>query len=162
VWCERVIEGAHFVEQLERVGKAVGAAEGEDEVGVVDWGWREAEAGHPEEDRVRGGGEVEVGGVDMEEEGERGVGGAAGLGERGHGGGVGDDRGRRRARRGACGGAREGRKEAVVFVEGVRRRPPWWWWWSADGGRKGRGRRACAPWRTAERSWLRPPMRRQS
>jgi hypothetical protein len=128
VWCERVIEGAHFVEQLERVGKAVGAAEGEDEVGVVDWGWREAEAGHPEEDRVRGGGEVEVGGVDMEEEGERGVGGAAGLGERGHGGGVGDDRGRAGGR---------GEAHAAEHAKAARRRL--YSWRVCDGGRRGGG-----------------------
>jgi hypothetical protein len=79
--CERVIEGAHFVERLEGVGKAVGAAEREDEVGAVDWGWREAEAGHPEQDRVRDGEEVEVGGVDMEE-GECGTVGGDALDER--------------------------------------------------------------------------------
>lgn len=116
MWCQRVIESAHFVEQLEGVVEAAGAAEGEDEIGVVDGGRREAEPGHPEEHGVRGGGKVEVGGVDVQEEGEggavggdavgehvveegRGVSGAAGLGERRHGGGVGGGGGRARGRR---------------------------------------------------------------
>lgn len=150
MWCEWVIEGAHFVEQLEGVGQAAGAAEGEDEVGVVDGGRREAQAGHPEEHRVRGGGEMEVRGVDVEEEREGGpvggdavgehvveegrcVGGAPGLGECGHGGGVGDDGGRAgrggeahaaedAERRVAVAVPRERVQEAVVVVEGVRRR----------------------------------------
>lgn len=146
---ERVIEGAHFVEQLERVREAARAAEGEDEVRVVDGSRGKAEAGHPDEDGVRGRREVEVGGVDVEEEGEgapvggdaigehvveegRGVGGAAGLGERRHGGGVGGGRGRARRggvahaaehpqRRVAVAVAGEGIQEAVVVVEGVGR-----------------------------------------
>jgi hypothetical protein len=112
---------------------------------------------------VRGAGEVEVGGVDVEEEGEggavgsdslgehvveegRGVGGAAGLGERGHGGGVGDGDGRA-GRRGEAHAAehakrpvgiavlREGGEEAVVVVEGVR-------WRIGGGGGGGGGVRA--------------------
>lgn len=150
MWCQWVIEGAHFVEQLEGVVEAAGAAEGEYEIGVVDGGRREAESGHPEENGVRGGGKVEVGGVDVEEEGEggavggdavgehvveegRGVGGAAGLGERRHGRGVGGGGGRARGRREAHAAEhaerrvavavpRKRRQEAVVVVEGVRRR----------------------------------------
>ena len=77
----------------------------EDEVGVVDGAGADAEAGHPVQHGEAGGGEAEVGGVDVEEERvgaavgrhavrehvveeRRGVGGAAGLGERQGEGGV--------------------------------------------------------------------------
>lgn len=163
--CQWVVEGAHFVEQPDGVREVAGATEGVDEVEVVDGGRREAEAGHPEEHGVRGVGEVEVGGVYVQEEGEggavggdvvgehvveegRGVGGAAGLGEGPHGGGVGDGcgcaggRGEAHAaehaeRRVAVTILREHGQEAVVVVEGARR---------GGGGGGVRGRRGGGAW----------------